>query len=365
MSTAQRVRVVPSPEHRRARRRRRRARRGALALVVALCVGGAAFLASSNDVGSGDGAPARPWECVSTSDLTVLASWEQLLHRPINCAVTFIDAAPTWQSWVDPWILQYRHNWPKYDWVDWMAGGHGHRHMVLTLSLIPADLKGSDWLAKGAEGAYAPYARALAERLIRAGMGDAVIRLGHEANGTWYVDSLPDTPAGDAEWARFWRITALTMKAVPGAHFRFDWTVNPGVRPIPLASFYPGNRAVDVIGVDAYDDLAGPAPAGSGRLQTVLDQPDGLRAVRAFARAHHKPMSVPEWGVGPPAATGAGGAAGDDPAYVQALAGVFHAGGVLYEAYFDGGVQGPQLLHSPRSLAVLRRDFGPGGVAAP
>lgn len=336
-------------------RARRLAPLAALAIALVVIAGVGILRAARNPTDANTHRP--PWTCVTTSDLTVLSAWERLLHRPINCAVAFADAASDWQAWTNPWILSYRHNWPKYDWVDWIAAGHRRRHLVLTLSLIPSGIRDTNWLTAGADGAYEPYARQLAKRLIEAGMGDAVIRLGHEANGTWYPDSLPGTPAQDAQWARFWRNTALTMKAVPGAHFRFDWTVNAGVRPIPLASFYPGNRAVDVIGVDAYDSLPTPRSAAN-RLRTVLDEPDGLRAVRAFARRQHKPLSIPEWGIGPAAPAGSAGSAGDDPAYVEALTRVFRAGGVLYQGYFAGGVQGPELAHSPRSLAAYRRYLG-------
>jgi hypothetical protein len=138
--------------------------------------------------------------------------------------------------------------------------------------------------------------------------------------------------------------------------------VNAAVRPVPLGSFYPGDRYVDVIGVDAYDEIE-PGFRGS-RLAALLAAPDGLRQVRAFAARHHKPMSVPEWGIGPPAASGQAGAAGDDPAYVNALAREFRSGRVLYEGYFAGGVQGPELLSAERSLRAYRRHFGAGGDAA-
>jgi len=297
---------------------------------------------------------------VSTNSVTILASWSQLFGRRVNCSVSFIDAAPTWQTWDDPWIIGYRQNMPQFDWVDWYDKGRHGRHLILTQTLIPSDLEGTDWLPSGAAGAFEPYARVLARNLISAGMGNVVIRLGHEANGTWYGDSVPDTPQGDAQWVHFWDNTVRAMRSVPGAHFLFDWTVNAGVRPISLQSFYPGNKFVDVIGVDAYDSL--PSPTKANRVTTLLHEPDGLLAIQAFGRQHHKPLSIPEWGIGP---SGQGGAAGDDPAYVNAIARIAGGGNVLYQAYFVGGAEGPALRASPRSLNAYKRAFGGGGTDAP
>jgi Glycosyl hydrolase family 26 len=307
--------------------------------------------------------PKRPWDCVSANKVTTLTSWSRLADRQIRCAVAFTDANPTWQDWEDPWIIGYRHNWPQYDWVDWYDHGRRGHHLILTQSLIPSGLAASDWLAQGAAGAFEPYARVLARNLIRAGMGNVVIRLGHEANGDWFPDSIPATAAGDAEWVRFWDKTVAAMRSVPGAHFLFDWTVNAGYRPVPLRSFYPGNDYVDVIGIDAYDSLpSAPTATGRRRIRALLNEPDGLRAVGSFARRHNKPMSIPEWGINP---AGQNAAIGDDPAYIGAIAGVADSGDVLYQSYFSGGSEGPALRASPRSLAAYRRAFGRNGTAAP
>ena len=314
----------------------------------------AAGLAAAIVVGAAIGGHGRgrAWTCVSANSLRTLTQWQRVLRRPIDCAVAFTDAAPTWQTWERPWIIGYRKNVPQYDWVDWYDHGHRGRHLIVTQSLIPSDLKGTDWVAEGADGKYVPYARELAHNLVAAGMGSVVIRLAHEANGTWYPDSLPDTPTGDAQWVEFWRKTVTAMRSVPGAHFRFDWCVNAGVRDISLSAFYPGNRYVDVIGVDAYDSL--PSSAPGNRLRALLGEPDGLWAVQRFARAHGKPLSIPEWGIGP---AGQGGAAGDDPSYVKAIVRTIDRGDVLYQSYFTGGTEGPELLRAPRSLTVYRRAF--------
>ena len=60
--------------------------------------------------------------------------------------------------------------------------------------MVPDDVP-SNWRVLGAEGAYDGYARQFAANLVAAGMGNAVIRLGHEMNGNWYHDSLGNDPA--------------------------------------------------------------------------------------------------------------------------------------------------------------------------
>ncbi len=338
--------AVSSPAQERRRRR----------LTPALLAGVAviATVASIVIAGTGSGRH-RPWVCISSNEISTLTSWSRTLGFHVNCAVAYTDASPNWQGWVDPWITQYRQNWPKFDWVDWFDRGRAGRHLILTQSLIPSGLRGTAWLQAGAQGRYEPYAQALAGNLVSAGMGSVVIRLGHEANGTWYADSVPGTPTGDRLWAKFWANTVTAMRSVPGAHFTFDWTVNAGVRPIAPGSFYPGDKVVDVIGVDAYDSLANPPT--TNRLSTILNEPDGLASMVAFARRHHKPLSVPEWGLVPSSHEGGG----DDVPYVKAIAHVTASGDVLYQSLFVGGAEGQQLLASPRALAVYRKHIGSGG----
>ena len=72
-------------------------------------------------------------------------------------------------------------------------------------------------------------------------------------NGTWYHDSLGNDPAQYGDWSAYWARIVKVMRSVSGAHFLFDWNVNAGYRNIPLASYYPGDSVVDVIGIDIYD----------------------------------------------------------------------------------------------------------------
>ena len=79
------------------------------------------------------------------------------------------------------------------DWRKWLDADRAGRRVVLSQEMVPDDVP-SNWRELGAAGAYDGYARQLAANLVAAGMGNAVIRLGHEMNGTWYHDSLGNDP---------------------------------------------------------------------------------------------------------------------------------------------------------------------------
>jgi hypothetical protein len=298
-----------------------------------------------------DPPPLHRTACLYSQDhISMLQAFGLTVGRRFACAMVFNDAAPDWAAWSDPWFT-VTPIYPDIDWGQWATEPGTHRRLIITENLFPSDEDDSDWLRTGAAGGFEDHARQLAERLVRAGLGDSVIRLAHEANGTWYPDSIPDTPSGDRLWVRFWQNTVAAMRSVRGAHFLFDWCVNAGTRDIPLSSFYPGDRYVDIIGVDAYD--AG-VPAGPNRWSRLYGAGDGLGAVRAFAIAHHKPLSIPEWGLGP-AAENAGG---DDPRYVRGIAWVVAHSDVAFQSYFDAESWAVQFYHSPRSIRAYAASFG-------
>jgi hypothetical protein len=342
-------------------RSRRRGRRLVLWTVPALvlilaCVSTLLVLSSSQSPAGAD----KQVCLYSSHRVTLLKSFSRLTGRDIDCALVFNDATQTWQQWSHPWFLAHPN--PDLNWAKWLrAAPPGHpRQLIVTQNLFPSSLDKTDWLDAGARGAFSGYAKTLAQTLVRAGAGNSIIRLAHEANGNWYPDSVGTTDAQMAKWRQFWRNTVLAMKSVPGAHFRFDWTVNAGYRPIPLSKFYPGDDVVDIIGADTYD--VGVPPGQTNRWDSVYNRPGGLRSVVAFASQHHKPLSIPEWGITPPGASPSGG--GDDPAFVNGIAGVVRNNPVAYQAYFYSAQYMGQLNAGRQSLAAYRRHFGANGDSA-
>jgi Glycosyl hydrolase family 26 len=291
--------------------------------------------------------------------ISQLAPFAAMVKRKtIDCAMVY-TGSPDWAGWVNPWFLHHPN--PDLNWAAWVRASpaNDRRQLIISQPLIPSGLAGADWLDAGASGAYTGYARQFAQNLVAEGVGDAVIRLSWEMNGTWNIDSIGSTPADYAKWVRFWRLTVKAMRSVPGAHFLFDWCPNNGVRSIPLADYYPGNDVVNIIGDDAYD--AG-VPAGqSNRWNTVYNRLDGLSTIVAFAKAHHKPLSLPEWGVG--VADSANLAGGDDPSYVKGMADVVADNDVAFQTYFYAHEWATQLQTGPRSLAAYTAAFGDNGYA--
>ncbi len=289
-----------------------------------------------------------------------LATFEHLVNRSFDCVLVYNNASSDWEGWEDPWFLNGGNR--NYDWGAWTRVRASHRQLIITQNLFPSLLNGSDWLDAGADGAYEAYARVLARNLVAAGLGDAVIRLAHEANDTGEPYALGSTDRQLALWRQFWRNTVIAMRSVPGAHFLFDWCINAYWRPIPLSKWYPGNDVVDIIGIDAYDSGV---PLGQDRWTRVYGQRDGIRDVLQFARAHGKPLSIPEWGLAPADAPSLGG--GDDPTYIDGIASVVRNNPVAYQAYFYNHDSAQLLADSPLSLAAYRRHFGGAGdsIGAP
>lgn len=322
-------------------RRSRLLAAGALATVAAAAAIAIAVMPT------GQRKPTVPTVCLYTrSGISGLEQSAALLGvSPPRCAIIFHRSAPDWQAWEHPWFVGSRIQ--NDDWASW--GRRTGRRLVITLGLIPASAVHENWRRLGAAGAYTRYARTLARTLVTAGLAHAIIRLSNEPNGTWFPDSLGTTAGDRALWLRFWQRTASAMLSVSGARFQFDWTVANGTGTVPLSAYYPGDRLVSFIGDDIYD--AGfRAPQGQ-RWSHLATMPGGVDAVRAFARAHHKSFTVPEWGLDSPPSGG-----GDDPVFVRGIATLSHTTGFGYQGYFFAGAS--QILqNSPASLAAFRRAF--------
>lgn len=275
-------------------------------------------------------------------------------RRVVDCALVY-NANTDWAAWVDPWFITDSE--PDYNWASWVRSSPSddRRQLVISQPLIPASADHPGWRAKGAAGDFTGYARRFARNLVRAGVGDAIIRLSWEANGAWSVDNIGDSRREMKQWAQFWRRTVMAMRSVPGAHFRFDWCVNNGYRDIQFGDYYPGNDVVNVVGDDVYDLGRGNGSDWS----SIYGQPGGLRDVLAFAKAHGKPISLPEWGEG----FASDGQGGDDAKYINHIARVIRTNDVAYQSYFYAHQWAKQLKDGPRARAAYHRAFGDNGLA--
>ncbi|WP_030746940.1 glycoside hydrolase family 26 protein [Streptomyces griseus] len=234
-------------------------------------------------------------------------------------------------------------------WARWKAARPG-RLFVLNVPMMDrneaglTDAEVRAGLRRGAAGAFDRHFRALGEGLVAHGLEDAVLVLGWEMNGTTYGHRCGPDPAA---WKAYWRQAVGALRGVAGQRFRFDFTPSRGRDAVPWPDCYPGDDVVDIIGMDAYDQ-----PEGLSFEAQVAEE-YGLAHHVAFAEAHGKPVSYPEWGLF---------RNGDNPAYVRGMLDWFAAHRPVYQTvtdYCPHGVWG--CADNPRSAEVVRGALGAPG----
>jgi hypothetical protein len=286
-----------------------------------------------------------------------LSEVEAQLGTTFNCVETFADEDPAWTDWVDPWPIRITSD----GWDAWLAASPDHQ-LVLGLNLVPDSVSptgyptDTSWEATCDSGAYDTYATQLAENLVAAGAGNSVIRLGKEFNGDWENDYYGTTNAELTAWVQCYQNEVTAMRAVPGAHFLFDWNPNTCTTVFPLSTGYPGNAYVDIIGGDFYDSdcWTGKTASQEGwnELYTIPGNGLAMNDLVAFANSVGKPISLPEWGIddGNP----------DDPAYINGIASIVNDNDTSFQAYFDCACNGIQALGSgiPQATAAYQAAFG-------
>jgi hypothetical protein len=233
-------------------------------------------------------------------------------------------------------------------WSQWHQDNPGSLLVLNVPMLVPNEQPTGDaavagLLQRGAAGDFDHYFLVLAQRLVADGSGDTILIPGWEMNGTTYTSRCGPDPTA---WQAYWRQIVTTMRSVPGARFRFDFDPTRGANSVPWTACYPGDGYVDIIGMDSYDQ-------GPGRsFADYVDQPYGLAAQVAFAAAHHKPVSYPEWGLFD---------YGDDPAFVTDMLGWIaeHGGDVAYQTLTDYCPHGFfACAQNPQSGAAYRAALG-------
>jgi hypothetical protein len=231
-----------------------------------------------------------------------------------------------------------------------------HYRLVLGVPILP----GVGTLALGATGAYNQYFTTLGKNLVSDKEGDAILRLGWEFNGNWFPWSV-SSAADAANFVSFWRQIVTTMRAVPGAKFKFLWNPNSGSpTPYTAAQAYPGNAYVDYVGTDVYDNFWGKPFTPTAAWVHQLVEQWGLDWLSAFAVEHNKPIAIPEWS---DEYRTDGHGLGDDPLFIENMADWFVTNQVAFAnvwSYDSSLTYRNNLLDGtfPKSLAQFRADFG-------
>ncbi|GLY14266.1 hypothetical protein Kisp01_12820 [Kineosporia sp. NBRC 101677] len=284
-------------------------------------------------------APLRHGVFVGTepADADAFAEW---FGADVDLVVDF-STRQTWEEIADP----------AYMIEAWQNTGY---QPVYSIALLPEG-DASATIEKGATGEYNDYYRQLAQNLVDAGQGSAILRLGWEFNLETSRWSTPDSGA----FVAYWRQVTETMRSVPGQDFEFDWNPNNGKNKYDAVEYYPGDDYVDYVGIDAYDvsyawrTYPYPDDCDAGcradRQERAWDKAifggkRGLEFWADFARHRGKPLTLPEWGLWDRDDEHAGGL---NAYYIEQMHDFIAdpANGVAYQAYFEfNGHDGPHKL---------------------
>jgi hypothetical protein len=284
-----------------------------------------------------------------------VTKFEKLTDTSVSCVSAYLNGAPTWSKWERPWITQRR-----YGYTSWVAKAPQNRQLVLQVDLIPTALKDTkdpiNWERSCAAGDFDSHATQLGTSLVAAGLQHSVIRLGAEMNGNWEVDYVGPTKVEHQLWVRCFANEVVALRQATGEHFLINWNPNPCQNNLPYLTLYPGNSYVDIIGLDLFD-VSCAAPKTPYSFTRLENEPAGLTTIEAFAATHHKPLSLPEWGlrVSP---------SGDDPKFIDGIGSEFDSRDFAFETYFDvpgsNGTALPLGSRTPLSLAAFQHWFASG-----
>lgn len=243
------------------------------------------------------------------------ASFGTWRGRPVKSVTDFVPGS-TWSTIAAPtWLAD-----------QWKGRG------ILVSWAVPMLPSSGGSMATGAAGGYNTYFTQLAQTLVSRGLGNSVIRLGWEMNGNWYKWSAVPSPS---TYIAYWRQVVTAMRKVTGQSFKFDWSPNSsyGVYGFNVASAYPGDAYVDIVGNSTYDQSWTYSPTqATQRWNEILNGAYGLAWLASFAGSHGKPVGLAEWGLSK-RCDGHGG--NDDPYYIQQMNSYIATHNVFYENYFE------------------------------
>lgn len=276
-------------------------------------------------------------------------SWGPWRGTPSDVTMTFPDDAT--------WTTLANSTWH----IDTFEGFRGR--LVYGLPLLPDNVTAAQ-LRDVAAGKRDATFRKIARDLRTRGRGNAVVKLGWEANGTWM--SFSATTATAPTYRAAWRRVAQVM-AEESPNLVFSFEVNCGTamkgqrnRLDSLTRLYPGNDVVDLVGCSSYDWWnTGATTEAKWRSAVRPAKGPGIADVAAFARARGKGLSMSEWGLAAKSKSGNG----DNAFYIRKMKQYFDANAdiLVLEQYFNepaanmGNSMWPEAPQNPRAGAVYRR----------
>jgi hypothetical protein len=229
---------------------------------------------------------------------------------------------------------------------------------------------GSD--ATGTPGvSYDQRYKAFGQCLVSHGQSNAIIRVAQEFNNG--SGGMPPVPSNDpttiANFKSAFQTFVNNMRSITGGHFTFDY--NPSIdpaSPTDLTYAYPGDKYVDVIGLDSYDaavpwgqNATSPQDQWNRRLNGY-NGGKGIAFYNNFAKAHNKPISFPEWGLGWfYSNNGKAQTPADDAYFIQQMYNFMSTNNVLYESFWEDYNRGLYTAvdeRTPNASATFKATFG-------
>lgn len=273
------------------------------------------------------------------------------LGKPMDVGTEYILATPNYVNFRSTQTTTYQ----LQPWATWKAADPDNRKMAW---VVPPICQGMTSFQPVYNGSKSGFFWWLGEDLVDNGMGDSIIRIGHEANNpgmTWTAGEDPD----GYRWA-FQKIVSV-MRAVPDSNFTFEW--NPCLGELneiqEYSDFYPGDAYVDYIGINVYHSWWN-APLGANEVEIwehLLEQQMGLNEFMDFARSQEKLISCPEWGVKRVNSDGGFTGGGDSPYFIHQMADLFLADKFSYQSYFNWDFGGGVLEDFPDAREAYRVRF--------
>jgi hypothetical protein len=169
-----------------------------------------------------------------------LDDFEAKAEKPVGLFMYFqgwADHAEFNPAWLDP--IVERGIVPMVTWEPWdyRRGLNQRKYRLVTII----------------DGSHDAYIRRWATDAARWGK-PLMLRFAHEMNGSWYPWSEQTNGNQPGEYRQAWRHVHGLFQEAGATNVRFVWSPNvsyPG--STPLADLYPGNEAVDWVGLDGYN----------------------------------------------------------------------------------------------------------------
>jgi cellulose synthase/poly-beta-1,6-N-acetylglucosamine synthase-like glycosyltransferase/beta-mannanase len=209
------------------------------------------------------------------SDLGEVNAFEQMARAHVGIVQWFADWAHDGVDLEQLRAVAARGSTPQITWEPWDRARGGNRQPAYTLASI-------------IRGRHDAYIRSWARALHRYG-GPLLLRFGQEMNGVVYPWAEAANGNRPGQYARAWRHVHDIFTAEGAANVRWVWCPKTGS---VMASQYPGDRYVDVVGLSGFNGGTTLPWGGWRTFSDAFNVP--LQSLRRIAP--RKPVQISEVG---------------------------------------------------------------------